>query len=947
MAQVRTGRGAGDVLRALVAFIALLALVVGVPLALASLIGWPLPSSAPSLDMLTDEISSDAFLKVLAVLVWVAWAQFTACVLVEAAAAISGVGIPRRVPGAGPSQLLARQLVGAVLLLTSAAASLTPGLSQLGPGGHGPGQANVVASAERIPGVVARSAPDGPGKMMDDRPAAGELGTLQSSESGDPAAVTPTAPADATKFYRIQPPEGRHHDTLWGVAERHLDDGLRYREIFQLNKDRVQPDGSRLTEASLIRPGWILEMPADAHGGELVELPGQSDQLTAEEAAEIEEYHETGGGAPLAPQPPPEEPDESDEPEEDGPGRPLPPSGGGGGTVPSEERPEAEVADSDGGLGLSEALLCAPLLAAGLLVALGRTRRAALWQSAAGALRRGVGDGLAPGTREAAAARDALLVGAAPRSVAFLDRALRHLAAALDADGKPLPPVYAAWLGESTLHLQLAAPAGRPPAPWGTSADETYWTIYENDVPQGETSAEAPYPGLVSLGTRDQLRLLLNLEAVPGAVAVTGEPHRRDAVLASLAAELATSGWSDRMTVTLVGFGDDLIPLAPTRVRHLADMTGLLEVMENETRLRMNRRTGAAAHLVLIGTPPTAEEAERLGALATVSAQVGIGYVVAADKPGLPGTAWQFEITDEGRLREPVMGLELAAQQLPAAGRAAVVELFAGLTRGGDAPDEERAPTPATPEVAIRLMGAYEIAGLPEPEPERAEQLREALALLLLHREGVHPRVLGAALWPRGVTDDVREAFTGRLRAWLGPHLVAEPDGRLTLAPTIGSDWDRLTALHHDTVVRGGRLAADERLRRLTEALTLARGPLLAERRERYGWLVHEIVDAQYPLVVAELALTLAAEQRKAGDAQGAYTAIRTALASAPADERLWNELLRAAHATGREEWLAGATSWLLGHHAHLFGPAQPLPAATESLLDEIHPGWRDLPPAG
>ncbi|MGH3508382.1 MAG: hypothetical protein ACRDO2_14380 [Nocardioidaceae bacterium] len=29
---------------------------------------------------------------------------------------------------------------------------------------------------------------------------------------------------------------------------------------------------------------------------------------------------------------------------------------------------------------------------------------------------------------------------------------------------------------------------------------------------------------------------------------------------------------------------------------------------------------------------------------------------------------------------------------------------------------------------------------------------------LALHPEGVHPNVLAAALWPRGVSDDVRDA---------------------------------------------------------------------------------------------------------------------------------------------------------------------------------------------
>ena len=64
----------------------------------------------------------------------------------------------------------------------------------------------------------------------------------------------------------VKPPVGRFHESLWEIAQKYLGDGRRYREIFDLNSGRVQPDGSRLTIASLIRPGWVLHMPRDAHG---------------------------------------------------------------------------------------------------------------------------------------------------------------------------------------------------------------------------------------------------------------------------------------------------------------------------------------------------------------------------------------------------------------------------------------------------------------------------------------------------------------------------------------------------------------------------------------------------------------------------------------------------------------------------------------------------------
>ncbi|MBB0230584.1 hypothetical protein FOE67_13930, partial [Streptomyces calidiresistens] len=150
---VRVGRSAGDWLKAIAAFLALAVMVVGVPLSLAWFIGWPLPTTAPSWDLLTQEIGTEVFLNVLGVLVWIAWAQFTACVIVEMRAAFSGMGLPRRVPGAGPSQLLARQLVGALLLLGSAAAGLAPGLGAIGTDTerHHPG-GSVVVEAQQTPG---------------------------------------------------------------------------------------------------------------------------------------------------------------------------------------------------------------------------------------------------------------------------------------------------------------------------------------------------------------------------------------------------------------------------------------------------------------------------------------------------------------------------------------------------------------------------------------------------------------------------------------------------------------------------------------------------------------------------------------------------------------------------------------------------------------------------
>ncbi|MFD3585643.1 hypothetical protein [Streptomyces sp. NPDC058683] len=959
----------GDFVKAFLAFVALLALVVGVPGALAVTVGWPLPHSAPTMGWLSQPIGVDTFLNILTVIVWLAWAQFTACVLVEVKAAVSGVGLPSRVPGAGPSQLLARQLVAALLLVGATAASLTPGLSQLGHSMEG-NQKGTVAAAQATPGLLAQQQEQAKSTAAALAEQAGHAAAQAQAEHGSTATAH-----GATKYYRIQPPEGRHHDSLWEIAQRHLGDGRRYKEIYELNKDRIQPDGSRLSEASLIRPGWIMEMPGDAHGGELVANPDA--HVSPEVRQQIGDYARTGDHAQQHQQ----QQQGGQHAGEDGATAQI--------SVPSQRQAgdagtPAQAHDASGhsssgsasgsvfgsAFGLSEALLGAPLLAAGLLAALGRRRRQALWQSALGAV--GGRRGMEPPTPtgDAQDVQDALLVGADPEGVRLLDRSLRGLAAALTAESRSLPVVYAAWLSHGDLHLQLAQPAGKPPAPWQLGQDQTFWTLSRADAEHYEdTDAAAPYPGLVSLGTMDDSRLLLNLEAVPGIVSLSGREADRAAVFASVAAELATNGWSDRMTITLVGFGADLTPLAPNRLRHLDGVEALFETMEAETRQRrgalgaadhhsvLTGRTGPAQHtrwapnLVLLATQPSAEDAVRLAELAADAARLGIGYLVGTESADLPGASWAMEITPDGKLLAPLLGLELDAQLLPAVQQRAVVELFVEADPERDPDGPTNAPPflvdiseQGRPAVYARLVGPYEIMGLDTPDGDRSALLHEALALLLLHREGVHPRVLSSALWPRGVTEDVRDALLERLRAWLGtdpdgsPRLRADATGRLVLAKSVVSDLDVLRSLYYEATQGKGVDSRAVRGRLLTDALVLVRGPLLADRAEgRYRWLTHEIIDAQLPLLVADIGLALSAFHLEKDRAEKAIEALGAALRTAAADERLWNELLRATHATGDPDRVRALAADLVTRSG-----ARGLPPRTEALLDELLPTWRD-----
>src|SRR3546814_7235443 len=78
-------------LRSLGALLALGCLLIGVPAALATAVGWPLPSEVPPLDRVVDALGGSSIddrtiVKGLALVCWLAWAQILLSTVVEIAA---------------------------------------------------------------------------------------------------------------------------------------------------------------------------------------------------------------------------------------------------------------------------------------------------------------------------------------------------------------------------------------------------------------------------------------------------------------------------------------------------------------------------------------------------------------------------------------------------------------------------------------------------------------------------------------------------------------------------------------------------------------------------------------------------------------------------------------------------------------------------------------------
>ena len=82
-------------LKALGATLVLLILVVGIPLGMAATIGNPLHGWA---DLKVGDLTDEVIIDLLAVIVWLAWAQFAVSVLVEFGAAVRHVQRPTRIP---------------------------------------------------------------------------------------------------------------------------------------------------------------------------------------------------------------------------------------------------------------------------------------------------------------------------------------------------------------------------------------------------------------------------------------------------------------------------------------------------------------------------------------------------------------------------------------------------------------------------------------------------------------------------------------------------------------------------------------------------------------------------------------------------------------------------------------------------------------------------------
>lgn len=228
------------------ALVVLLAAVIGVPVLLVALGAAPahLPTGHDVTTALTSRDDGHLVGVVLAAGAWICWALFTLSALPE----IVGVLAHRpvvRLPGLGAFQRPAGALVAlitvglsvGVLPIGTSGTAARAGTPVPLPVAHAPATQHATSTPAAVAPVAVAPAAVAPAWQL----AAGL------TDTSDP-------PATGLRTYQVA-----RRDTLWGIAERHLGDPLRYPEIARLNAGTVGADNE-------ITPGTVLRMPVDATG---------------------------------------------------------------------------------------------------------------------------------------------------------------------------------------------------------------------------------------------------------------------------------------------------------------------------------------------------------------------------------------------------------------------------------------------------------------------------------------------------------------------------------------------------------------------------------------------------------------------------------------------------------------------------------------------------------
>jgi nucleoid-associated protein YgaU len=395
-----------------------------------------------------------------------------------------------------------------------------------------------------------------------------------------PAAAASTTPSSAASLAATEVVV-EQGDTLSGLAAEHGVADWKAK-VWPANAVRAEPGGKHLTDPNHIEVGWHLTVPGAATPTASPHAPTAGTPVTPAATAPTPSAAMAPPHTPVA-----HDPDATRlTPDTEDPAGQVAPASTGQPSTPAEasataapqQRPVANAASAE--QSRSSTQQPAADFAAGGWIA------AAAVLAALVLLRRQQFRNRRPG-RTVAAARPELVPferaavtdgGPVAGEVQRLDEVLRR-AARVRPEGLP---VAAVQLHDDAITVHLASPV-QLPAPWTAGeGTEEVWT-FPADTPTAAAGPDpeegdiGPFPTLVHLGSNAAGEWLLDLERAGGLI-LDGHRGRCLEVARVLAAQFALNNWSDMVSVTVVGFGQELAEAAPGRVRY-ADPANVAAVM--------------------------------------------------------------------------------------------------------------------------------------------------------------------------------------------------------------------------------------------------------------------------------------------------------------------------------------------------------------------------------
>jgi hypothetical protein len=731
------------------------------------------------------------------------------------------------------------------------------------------------------------------------------------------------------------------------TAEHFLGDGGRWREIWQLNADRVLDDGTVLDSPRPLAAGWTILIPAHQPVGdprsathEVTVVPG--DTLSGLAVADgITDWEQVW-------------PANADRAEPDGrrftdpnlifPGwtitLPNPPRPGGPGPAQDHPHPSpAHGASPAQGLGRGREL--PPVTATTRHVRSGEQPQTS--SSVAAPDSRSAATGSVPDRdhheRHAAESRNPLPVPleiglAAAAAIAVLDRS-RRIAQRRRRPGHRIPPpppqllqveaqlrrdarhaqpgVAAVQLAaalsancpirchtviardDGTVELLLVDPAGAPNAPAPFVAIENCWRLpaEASRFSFAVDDTIDPYPALLPVGRIADGAVLVNLEQT-GPISLAGEPHTVHSYLTGLVAALSAAPWAGQVIVHVpsliaasVGPLDNIIaedtPHPPTGAHRRADPNEQPSAGTTPISESPEAAWSTTPRHLYCGWTPV-DNIEPLLQLAT---DPGSGVLVVVNGVHPATAIWTL---DADQLTLPDLAQPVTVR-LPTEHADRVAELLEHTITAPDVPLGD----PSLPDLAAEAPPA------PEPTPvqinilgpveitgidhPRRSQILNLLTYLALHRRGADHDQIATALWPNQLVagKTLRNRIT-EARGLVGGAISDGPRWRLDESVT--TDWQRFTAL------AAGSPAQQH------EALELVRGRPFAGLDD-VEWIDLEGFRTETEATIVDLAITVAERDLAAGDPTAAFAAARAGLAASRYDERLHRLGVRAAGAEG------------------------------------------------